>query len=95
MSSRTRAVNLTSSGVIAAGECWLDGFYVNSTSSGAFNLLNRATAGYTSTGGTLVGTITPSAGFHNTLGMHATAGLYCWGTAGTFNVTFLVREDSF
>lgn len=92
---RTRYVNLTSSGSIAGGDCVLESMYVNSTSSGAFKLFHRAAAGYGDQADSkaIFGTITPAAGFHNLMSLHATAGLYMWVTAGTINVTFAVREN--
>jgi hypothetical protein len=88
---RTKYVNLTSSAVLAAGECVVEGFYVNSTSSGVLKLYNHPSAA-TESNQVIGGFLTPAAGFHNLLGLTATAGLYVGVPSGTINVTFLLRS---
>lgn len=89
---RTKVVNLSASGVIAGGECWLDGMYINSTSSGVLHLHHSPTQAVDE-GHILAGAITPAIGSHNLFGLHATAGLYCDIASGSMNVTFFLRES--
>ena len=92
MPIRTVAVNLTSSGgVVAAGECWVEGFYVNSTTNGTIKLYNNPTEAV-EINPVLTGTITPAIGSHCLYGLHATAGLYVLINAGTLDITFFKRE---
>jgi hypothetical protein len=88
----TKFVNLTSSGAVITGEGVLTDMYVNSTSSGAFKLVHGDGTTYADTGNTRGGVITPAAGYHNLGNIHATAGIYLWGTAGTFDVTLHILE---
>ena len=92
MAIRTVAVNLTSSGgVVAAGECWIEGFYVNSTTNGTIKFYNNPSAA-SDINPVLTGTITPAIGFHSLVGMHATAGCYALINSGLLNVTVFKRE---
>lgn len=85
--------NLTSSGAVFTGEGVLEGMYVNSTSSGAFKLVNAGSATYTDTDVAIGGVITPAVGYHYLGNIHSTPGIYLWGTAGTFNVTLHIKES--
>lgn len=89
---RTKATNLTSTAILSAGECWLEGMYVNSTTSGKIRLWHRGTAGEIDVGDALAGQMTPAAGWHCLAGMHATAGIYVSFDSGSADITFLVRE---
>lgn len=88
MAVKTRVVNLSASGQVITGECWLEGFYVNSTSSGTLKLWH-GTAG-ANTGEPISDTMTPAVGWHYLAGLHATAGIYA-GIANTLNVSFHYR----
>ena len=102
-----KAVNITASGAIAGGAAMartyagggagqgettalagtILGFFVNSTTSGTIAL----SAGTTSGGTALTGTITPAAGAWYALPITEPTGIYC--TIGnTINVTFVVVE---
>jgi len=90
MSYRTKYVNLATTGQVAAGECWLAGMYVNSTSSGTLMLLD-----YTSNTGiawAIGGTITPAIGYHNLGNVHLTRGCYARFAGTSLNVTFHILE---
>ncbi len=85
---RATYINKTSSGVVCAGECWVDGFYVNSTSSGSIKIYDSTT----NSGDVILSPLVPAAGSHNLFGVHATNAIYVEGIAGTWDITFLVRE---
>lgn len=91
---RTKFINLTSSGVVIGGEGVLDGFYVNSTSTGVIRLYHSASGTSETTVKPIGGFITPAIGYHCLSGLHATVGVYCGVPSGTINVTFFVRESN-
>jgi hypothetical protein len=93
MASRTKFKNLTSSAVVAAGDCILEGMYVNSTSSGEIHIYHSATGTTETQVWPIAGTMTPAAGYHYLGNLHATAGVYVGVQAGTINVTFFTRES--
>lgn len=90
---KNKPYNLTAStNSVRAGECWLEGMYVNSTSSGVIHLYN-GTSTAVQLGSTLGGDITPGAGYHYLGNLHATAGLSVQLVSGTINVTLHIREE--
>lgn len=92
MSSRTKFVNLTSSGVVLAGEGILEGFYVNSTTSGVVHIYHSPSGTSETTVKPIAGIITPAIGYHCLNNLHATVGVYVGIPSGTINVTFFTRE---
>ena len=70
--------NRTDTGAISTGACALNGFYVNSTSSG--------TLAFTDGGVAITGTITPAVGWHWL--PIATNGALAVTVGATINVTF-------
>ena len=80
MSVETRVINLTSSAQVITGECWIEGFYVNSTTSGTLKLWHGTSGA--DTGEAISDTMTPAAGWHYLGGLHTTAGVYA-GIGGT------------
>jgi hypothetical protein len=91
MAQRNRIVNITSSAQILAGAGILEGFYVNSTSSGIIRLWNNTSA--VEAGQPLGGLITPAAGYHYLGNLSCTAGLYCGVQSGAIDITFHIRES--
>lgn len=91
-SQKNSYVNLTSSAVAKGGECWVEGMYVNSTSSLMLKLVNRADAG-ADINGSIAGFITPAAGYHYLGNLHCTAGLYVGFPTGSGNITLHIREQ--
>ena len=85
---RTTYKNLTASGAVKAGECWLAGMYVNSTSTGTVKLYDYLTA----SGTVIFNTITPAIGYHSLGNVHCTIGCYA-DIGGTLDVTFLTLES--
>lgn len=90
----TKFINLTSSGVVIAGEGILEGFYVNSTSSGLVHIYHSPSGSTETTVKPIAGVMTPSAGYHCLNSLHATAGVYVGIPQGTIDVTFFVRESA-
>ena len=84
----TTAINITSSATIASGAGKLEGFYVNSTSSGAFKIWDNTE----NSGSPISGIITPAIGSHFLFGAEGTTGIHVEGRAGTFDVTFFLRN---
>lgn len=70
--------NLTGTGAVSTGACSLNGFYVNSTSSGTIALNDGATK--------ITGTITPAVGWHAL--PVSTNGVLTATIGATINVTF-------
>jgi len=88
MRERTKYTNLTASGQVLAGEGWVAGMYVNSTSTGTVKLYDYLTA----TGTVIFNTITPAIGYHSLGNVHCTIG--CYAEVGpTLDVTFLTLES--
>ena len=73
--------NRTDSGAVSTGACALNGFYVNSTSSGTLALTDGGASGTA-----ITGTITPAIGWHPL--PVATNGVLYATIAKTLNVTF-------
>jgi len=88
MRDRTTYTNLTESGQVKAGECWVAGMYVNSTSSGTVKLYDYLSA----TGSVIFNTITPAAGYHSLGNVHCETGCYA-EIGATIDVTFLTLEE--
>ena len=86
---RTIAINRTSSGALTSGPAVLEGFYVNSTTSGTVKFWNNTTG---VSGENLTGTITPAIGHHNLFGMKGTVALYA-DFGGTADITFFIRDE--
>lgn len=86
---RTSYKNMTGSGQVIAGEGWLSGLHVNTTSSGTFAIYNGLTAT-----GSVIYQGTPSAGadidFKNT---HFPVGCYVSVGGTSLNVTFQILEN--
>jgi len=91
MSIRTRHINVTSNKQLTRNGDVIDGFIVNSTSSGVFRLY----AGTVASGETICNTITPSAGVPYTLfGISNTNGIFFDKTYnGTIDITFFIRTQ--
>lgn len=70
--------NRTDTGAVSTGACSLNGFYVNSTSTGTLVLSDGSTA--------ITGTITPAIGWHFL--PISTNGILNATIANTLNVTF-------
>lgn len=86
---KAKAENITGSKQISAGECWLDGYLVNTAST--FRLYHGTAAA--DLGHPFGGTITPPAvGSYALFGLHSTAGVYVQTGGETIDVTFLIRE---
>jgi len=85
---RTTYTNLTASGQVLAGEGWVAGMYVNSTSSGTVKLYDYLTA----SGEVIFNTITPAVGYHSLGNVHCTIGCYA-EVGATLDVTFLTLES--
>jgi hypothetical protein len=78
------AVNVSASGVVSAVPCKIEGFYVNSTSSGTIVIYDNAST----SSGAITGTITPAIGWHK---FPAKLSQGCYVViANTLNVTFFV-----
>ena len=88
MRERTKYTNLTASDQVLAGEGWLAGMYVNSTSTGTVKLYDYLTA----SGTVIFNTITPAIGYHSLGNVHCTIGCYA-DIGGTLDVTFLTLES--
>ena len=88
MRERTKYTNLTASGQVLAGEGWVAGMYVNSTSTGTVKLYDYLTA----TGTVIFNTITPVIGYHSLGNVHCTIGCYA-EIGATLDVTFLTLES--
>lgn len=73
---------------ILSGAGVVDGFYVNSTSSGVIRLWNNTT----NSGEPISGNITPAIGSHNLFGLEGTVAIHVEIISGTINATFLVRD---
>ena len=84
MAQENTYYNLTQSGIIFTGAGVLEGFYINSTSSGAFQLRDALDA----SGAKLGGTITPAIGNYQYGNIRVGTGVYFQITAGTIDVTF-------
>lgn len=89
MSVTTYVKNLSASAAICVGECWLEGYYVNSTSSGTLKLWHGT--GQTDLGQPISNTRTPTIGWYPMAGLHTTAGLYA-DTGNTIDISFHIRE---
>lgn len=89
MAVTTKVKNLSSSAAVCGGECWLEGYYVNSTSSGTIKLWNGTSAA--NLGQPISNTRTPTVGWYPCAGLHATAGIYA-DTANTIDIAFHIRE---
>lgn len=88
MMNRTTYKNLTASGQVLAGEGWVAGMYVNSTSAGTVKLYDYLTA----SGAVIFNTITPAIGWHSLGNVHCATG--CYAAIGTtLDVTFLTLES--
>jgi hypothetical protein len=90
MAVTTKVKNLSSSAAVSAGECWLEGYYVNSTSSGTVKLWHGT--GASNLGQPISDTRTPTIGWYPMAGLHATAGIYA-DTGNTINLSFHIRES--
>jgi hypothetical protein len=73
--------NITGTGNVSTGACSLNGFYVNSTSTGTLVLRDGGAGGTVMTG-----TITPAIGWHEL--PVSTGGILHATIANTLNVTF-------
>ena len=93
MAQVNRFVNLTGTGaVIPSGWAVIEGMYVHSTSSGAWKLWHGTT--YANIGVPIMnGNVTPAVGYHNLGNILSTAGVYLQGKAGSFDVTFYIKES--
>jgi len=94
MARRTRFKNLTASGQIAAGGITIEGFFVNSTSSGTMILYHGIAAANTGNPYSAAEITPASVGFYELAGADFTAGAYValGPTSSSMDVTFLIRE---
>ena len=90
MRSRTTYTKLTASGQVLAGEGWLAGMYVNTTTTGSIALYDYLEA----TGDTLLmfNASSPSIGYHSLGNVHCTTGCYA-DLGAAADVTFLTLES--
>ena len=88
--SKTRPVTKTSTGVVASGGCWLDGYLVNTSST--FRIYSSASTTHNDAAD-FPGTITPAAvGSYKLFGMYSSAGVYFQSGGESINITFLIRD---
>jgi len=84
---RNKFINLTGTSVVSAGEAWLEGMYVNSTTSATIQFYDNASG----VGIPIGGVITPAIGYHYLGSLHCTLGVFA-NIAGTMDVTVHLRE---
>ncbi len=93
MAQKNTPYNLTAStNAVRSGECWIEGMYVNSTSSGVIRLYNGASTAV-ELGSVLSGNITPAIGYHRLGNLHSTGGLSVQLVSGTINITLHIAES--
>ena len=90
---KTRVVTNTNATLQVVGVgATIDGFYVSSTTSGVFKLINGTTE--TESGDSFfAGNLTPAAGFHSLAGMDSSYGLYMQPISGSINISFFIRTQ--